>query len=521
MPAPTEPAVTAKEPPQATAPAPAEPTVTAKEPPPERELPPPKTGFKGTIPFYEVEAYGYGSDINEAEKNALNEAVRKAVGFYLVSQRITVNDKAQTKICTNADAAILDSKRLEKCTLGDKSIRILMKVWIVKKQFEAIIAKNVTDSIDSKMIRNIESEYDRFKDTYETLRILLDGFPDSVIRTQLIGGLRVSDDAQIRNDGKIDITYQLKITVHLAKYYEFINKLEGVLKKVSISSERIYCLNQNDLPLRQKEMTRCVLIGRFLNYNRQLNAPGTVVYTKYELPERLFKPIRESLYSQSNSLYVKFFNRANELVYSEGVYCDTPKLTYYRPNEAKLFYFDKKNNYRICERYLNVLCISPFVSNTDYAIVTVKTAMSEDTRRSLVSCSPHASLSKPKAERVEFRHGKTELKRYYTPFIGINCAAEGGKYYSYRTKDGVQKKYLDKGFVIGDVEPYSPAGKSGLKAGDILYGLGTEKGCYLISDFEDFRKWFVSVYYPNDFVTLYFIRNGGRYRINMQVGQYP
>lgn len=472
-------------------------------------------------PYITQVVEAYGSTDNEALKNAFHEAVRKAIGFFLVAKKTTIDDSSTIEICTNADALVVEHKVLKRTILEDGVICLQVEAQIMRQKFSELLATKTTTNIDETSIVDIKRRKDSLSDTKKSLQILFENYPNNLLDMQLLGRLELSDDADIDNSTYDDITYKILISVNQAAYSNFIKKLKELLKVTSKNYAQFrgqsYAKTKHFFTANKDEHR--IYIEEFVNPQKTIEFPNTVKYTMFSVSSNIESYIYKLCsisYREGTTIQVDFLDEAKEVVHTDyfGTSLFQSYYSLYPINqnnwELRALYYDEENDNRISSYPImshSRLLFAPFIDYSLMATITVKTRIPSDTINRIKTCriilcdsemlyktnNEFYNIVKP-INNVTSSNSSAGL-----PFLGVVL---GWNAYS--------------GVRIRNVVPNSPAARAGLRANDIILKINKHN----VRDENDFGIYLKSRFFPGNTITLLVKRNQNTFSVSAQLTDF-
>lgn len=187
-----------------------------------------------------IVASGVGTSVDIACKEAIRNAVEKAVGSAVSAETLIKNDRLITdSILTYSDGFVDGWERIgdvRKTT--DGLFRVLIKARVQQtKLVQRLEATNVTVSAvaGNDLLAEAVSKYEREKDGEALILKLLEGFPGTILRAEVVGKPRIIK----ASDREAMLGVTVTCSVDLPKYADWIARTRPYLTKVASKTTRL------------------------------------------------------------------------------------------------------------------------------------------------------------------------------------------------------------------------------------------------------------------------------------------
>ena len=180
-----------------------------------------------------VQATGQGINKTEALEDALRNAVREAVGTYVVTQTKLTAEDFDEDIYINADAVITKHREIR---TSEKAgiVTIAIEASVVKNDLLKYIAKTESTKITSTDLGNLLNRRKALATAEKTLEYIFQDIGSKMYLAKKKGDFSLDQDDELDTDSiKIIINYELSIDT--SEYAKFEKRLKNLLKKVAIA----------------------------------------------------------------------------------------------------------------------------------------------------------------------------------------------------------------------------------------------------------------------------------------------
>ena len=180
-----------------------------------------------------VQATGQGINKTEALEDALRNAVRKAVGTYVVTQTKLTAEDFDEDIYINADAVVTKHREIR---TSEKAgiVTIAIEASVVKNDLLKYIAKTESTRITSTDLGNLLNRRKALATAEKTLEYIFQDIGSKMYLAKKKGDFSLDQDDELDTDSvKIIINYELSFNT--AEYAKFEKRLKNLLKKVAIA----------------------------------------------------------------------------------------------------------------------------------------------------------------------------------------------------------------------------------------------------------------------------------------------
>ena len=180
-----------------------------------------------------VQATGQGINKTEALEDALRNAVRKAVGTYVVTQTKLTAEDFDEDIYINADAVVTKHREIK---TSEKAgiVTIAIEASVVKNDLLKYIAKTESTKITSTDLGNLLNRRKALATAEKTLEYIFQDIGSKMYLAKKKGDFSLDQDDELDTDSvKIIINYELSFNT--SEYAKFEKRLKNLLKKVAIA----------------------------------------------------------------------------------------------------------------------------------------------------------------------------------------------------------------------------------------------------------------------------------------------
>ena len=182
----------------------------------------------------QVRADGQGLNYQEALEDAFRNAIRKAVGVFVVAQTKMRNDDLVTEeICLNADAVISMYREVSRSE-SHGLINLTLDATVIRNALLEKMQKVRADRITSGDIANLINRRKALANAEKSLEYIFQDIGLKIYNSHKIGNFSVAEDDDLDS-------HQMKLRVHyeinfdFKAYYNFERCLMNLLKQVSIA----------------------------------------------------------------------------------------------------------------------------------------------------------------------------------------------------------------------------------------------------------------------------------------------
>ena len=180
-----------------------------------------------------VQATGQGINKTEALEDALRNAVRKAVGTYVVTQTKLTAEDFDEDIYINADAVVTKHREIK---TSEKAgiVTIAIEASVVKNDLLKYIAKTESTKITSTDLGNLLNRRKALATAEKTLEYIFQDIGSKMYLAKKKGDFSLDQDDELDTDSvKIIINYELSFNT--SEYTKFEKRLKNLLKKIAIA----------------------------------------------------------------------------------------------------------------------------------------------------------------------------------------------------------------------------------------------------------------------------------------------
>lgn len=231
----------------------------------------------------EVIASGTGATQEEANRNALWNAVEQAVGVLLDAKTVVENEKViQERILTASNGFVEGSPEILSETQVGKGWRVRVKAKVRTGQLtKKLKENNITTKVEGKglfaeAITKLEGE----RRALDMIAAKMQGFPNNVVDVGVVG----KPDIGQKTDQAAEIVLTLRATINKEKFNTFRDGLKSALDVLAKQKSTVERTNREFQPQNRKEGTN--RSNTDINLDRMVQSSIDDNYTK----TCLFKP---------------------------------------------------------------------------------------------------------------------------------------------------------------------------------------------------------------------------------------
>ena len=180
----------------------------------------------------QVTASGIGHTSDEALKDAYKNAVRRAVGVYVLTETVMNNEDIDEKIYANSDGVVSSHEVLETKPLPNNLIEITIKATVQKNNIGRLVGKDKPVVIDKKNIANVSNSLNAMEEVQKSLDLIFKGYPASLLTVEAIGQ-PVIDETEDVTAGTLPMKQKLRISVNYSEYQKLAKKLEKLFDQMN------------------------------------------------------------------------------------------------------------------------------------------------------------------------------------------------------------------------------------------------------------------------------------------------
>jgi len=301
-----------------------------------------------------VTVTGIGKTYKKAMLDAFQEAVKKAVGMYLLSETSIKNDNIDEKIYLNTDAVIIDHEILSK-QIDNGIYNITISASVVKNKLAHQIKKFSSSIITSTETLNVLQTIKNLADAEKSLEIIFKDLPKRLYKAQKLGSFRVADTTNVNDKKNIKITFDWQVSFDYNEYYKFTRQLGKLLKPFAKSRSTCYSIDEKLHKWFYKSNKNRIC---FALRKRQKNSsikPENIYWIDYYIPKPLLKKIKSLMHD--NVVFVFHFSDATDIeIHTKYIKfepfrsCEDGSVWSsfkYKGDNGKLQDFDTKNGFFI------------------------------------------------------------------------------------------------------------------------------------------------------------------------------
>ena len=241
-----------------------------------------------------VTATGIGHNTDEALKDAFKNAVRRAVGVYVLTETtMNSNEEIDEKVYANADATINSHTIIDTKTLPNNLVNITIKADVLKGVIGQKINKGKTTEVNKTDIVNVTNHLDAMEEAQKSLDLLFKDFPACLFTVEAIGQ-PVIDQGQDATQDIIPMLQEVRISINYKKYEQMINKLTTLFNHLGYKKgKKIILTDENCGAFTKENFNNCLWIITRKNPNMQPMKFQDMNGLIYRLPGQIIRYMGE------------------------------------------------------------------------------------------------------------------------------------------------------------------------------------------------------------------------------------
>ena len=254
--------------------------------------------FNTKEPHVIVSATGRGLDETEALRDAYKDAVRKAVGTYVVTQTVLKNDKLDEIIMLNSDAIIIRHEVTNKRT--ENGVLIMdITATVVKNELQKYIAPKKTSKINTNEISNLLNHREALANAEKSLEYIFEKYIQNLFHATKKGNLQINPHSKTEGDRIIvDLNYDVQF--NKKAYDNLKQRLHNLLERTALTQKQSACSSMRDLEkqlrLRNNKDSKIIVFTevdklsdwRYANRKYSREKANTMKYHAYAVPAQIW-----------------------------------------------------------------------------------------------------------------------------------------------------------------------------------------------------------------------------------------
>lgn len=185
------------------------------------------------------EVEGRGKDHQTALADAFQNAIRKALGTYVVTHSTTDGETLDEKIYLNSDAVVKDYKIVGRED-GDGFTSLLIDAEIVRNEMMKYIHREATEKVDGGELANLLNKRKAIDSAVKSLDLLFLDYQENLYRVEKYGSMSIAPDDELSND-RIMVSIPFVLTFRWDAYRVWREKLVALLDQISIAKTSGQC----------------------------------------------------------------------------------------------------------------------------------------------------------------------------------------------------------------------------------------------------------------------------------------
>ena len=208
-----------------------------------------------------VTATGIGHNTDEALKDAFKNAVRRAVGVYVLTETtMNSNEEIDEKVYANADATINSHTVIDTKTLPNNLVNVTIKAEVLKGVIGQKIDKAKTTEVNKTDIVNVTNHLDAMEEALKSLDLLFKDFPAYLFTVEAIGQPVIDQSKDLTPD-IIPMLQEVRISINYQKYQQMINKLTTLFDRLGYKKgKKIILTDENCKAFTKENFNNCLWI---------------------------------------------------------------------------------------------------------------------------------------------------------------------------------------------------------------------------------------------------------------------
>ena len=280
----------------------------------------PLSGLSDEVPeVIKVTATGMGHNSDEALKDAFKNAIRRAVGVYVITETTMNNEDIDEKVYANSDATIATHAIIDTKTMPNNLVQVTIKAEVLKRKIAQAVAGNEKTTVISRSsIAQTSTHLDSMEEALKSLDHLFRDFPASVLRVETVGKPYIDDSQNVTAD-IIPMKQNLRLSVDYRKYQQFVSKLCALYDSMGypkgtrgiLTEDKVKAMSEN------KQFDNCFCILMLRNPQMAPQRLEDVTSQVYRLPGQVMRHMGEYAGRKVVLLYELADDDGNILGYKE------------------------------------------------------------------------------------------------------------------------------------------------------------------------------------------------------------
>lgn len=178
------------------------------------------------------EIEGRGKDHQAALADAFQNAIRKALGTYVVTHATTDGETLDEKIYLNSDAVVKNYKVVGRED-GEGFVLLLIDAEIIRNEMMKYIRREPAVEVGEGELANLLAKRKSIENAVKSLDLLFLNWQENVYRAEKCGSFSIAANDSGDED-LIQISVPFILTLRWDAYRMFQKKLEGLLSRIAI-----------------------------------------------------------------------------------------------------------------------------------------------------------------------------------------------------------------------------------------------------------------------------------------------
>ena len=286
-----------------------------------------------------VTATGIGHNTDEALKDAFKNAVRRAVGVYVLTETtMNSNEEIDEKVYANADATINSHTIIDTKTLPNNLVKVTIKAEVLKGVIGQKINKGKTTEVNKTDIVNVTNHLDAMEEAQKSLDLLFKDFPACLLKVEAIGQPYINDTEDITQD-VIPMLQKIHIYIDYRKYQQFVEKLTSLFNQLGYKKgKKIGLTNESYITLQKDGFNNCFCIVTRKNPNMLPQQIQDLNCQIYRLPGQIMR-------------YMQVYKKREIILFYELSDIDNNILSKRELVNSFPFIFDSGQGLEFCDSY--------------------------------------------------------------------------------------------------------------------------------------------------------------------------
>ena len=193
-----------------------------------------------------VTATGIGHNTDEALKDAFKNAVRRAVGVYVLTETsMNSNEEIDEKVYANADATISSHTVIDTQTLPNNLVNVTIKAEVLKGVIGQKIDKSKTTEVNKTDIVNVTNHLDAMEEAQKSLDLLFKDFPACLMTVEAIGRPSINNRQDVTKD-VIPMLQEVRVSIDYHKYQNFLEKLMSLFNHLGYPKGKVINVTEDN-----------------------------------------------------------------------------------------------------------------------------------------------------------------------------------------------------------------------------------------------------------------------------------